>query len=144
MKYKNLEFTGIDQLINPKSERVVKLAWKNSLEHQIKAENLPSFEVIKNDLEKLFNKNFGNVIINEEIEKDKWYRNQQYWNKQVPALKERGVCLFLFVKKIKSITPPGKSALGEAFPVKVRYPNPIITSVKGFHPYSHAWQHLRY
>jgi len=71
MKYKNLEFTGIDQLINPKSERVVKLAWKNSLEHQIKAENLPSFEVIKNDLETLFNKNFGNVIINEEIEKDK-------------------------------------------------------------------------
>jgi len=71
MKYKNLEFTGIDQLINPKSERVVKLAWKNSLEHQIKAENLPSFEVIKNDLEKLFNKNFGNLIINEEIEKDK-------------------------------------------------------------------------
>ena len=54
MKYKNLEFTGIDQLINPKSERVVKLAWKNSLEHQIKAENLPSFEVIKNDLETLF------------------------------------------------------------------------------------------
>ena len=71
MKYKNLEFTGIDQLINPKSERVVKLAWKNSLEHQIKAENLPSFEVIKNDLETLFNKNFGNLIINEEIEKDK-------------------------------------------------------------------------
>ena len=71
MKYKNLEFTGIDQLINPKSERVVKLAWKNSLEHQIKAENLPSFEVIKNDLETLFNKNFGNVIINEEIGKDK-------------------------------------------------------------------------
>jgi len=48
---------------------VVKLAWKNSLEHQIKAENLPSFEVIKNDLETLFNKDFGNVIINEEIEK---------------------------------------------------------------------------
>lgn len=71
MKYKNLEFTGVDQLINPKSERVVKLAWKNSLEHQIKAENLPSFEVIKNDLETLFNKNFGNVINNEEIGKDK-------------------------------------------------------------------------
>ena len=70
MKYKNLEFTGIDQLINPKSERVVKLAWKNSLEHQIKAENLPSFDVIKNDLETLFNKNFGNLIINEEIEID--------------------------------------------------------------------------
>ena len=57
-------------MINPKSERVVKLAWKNSLEHQIKAENLPSFDVIKNDLETLFNKNFGNLIINEEIEID--------------------------------------------------------------------------
>lgn len=61
MKYKNLEFTGVDQLINSKSERVVKLAWKNSLEHQIKAENLPSFDVVKNDLETLFNKNFGNL-----------------------------------------------------------------------------------
>ena len=61
MKYKNLEFTGIDQLINLKSNRVVKLAWKNSLEHQIKTEKLPSFEVIKNDLETLFNKNFNKL-----------------------------------------------------------------------------------
>lgn len=61
MEYKNLKFTGIDQLINPGSERVVKLAWKNSLGHQIKTENLPSFEVIKDDLETLFNKNFSNL-----------------------------------------------------------------------------------
>jgi len=58
MIYKNLEYTGVDQLINQKSERVVKLAWMNSLGHQIKAENLPSFDVIKNDLETLFNKAF--------------------------------------------------------------------------------------
>ena len=40
MKFKNIEFTGVDQLINPKSDKALKGAWKNSLEHQIKKEKL--------------------------------------------------------------------------------------------------------
>ncbi|MFW0716564.1 nucleotidyl transferase AbiEii/AbiGii toxin family protein [Pedobacter sp. N23S346] len=58
IKYKNLEFTGIEQLINPKSERAVKLAWSNSLGHQIKRDTLPDFDVVKGELEALLNKNF--------------------------------------------------------------------------------------
>lgn len=56
MEYKGLEFTGTDQLINPKNERAVKLAWKNSLGHQIKRENLPDFEEVKNYVSELFKK----------------------------------------------------------------------------------------
>lgn len=59
MKYKNLEFTGIEQLINLKSERAVKLAWRNSLGHQIKRDTLPDFDVVKGELEALLNKNLG-------------------------------------------------------------------------------------
>jgi predicted nucleotidyltransferase component of viral defense system len=59
MKYKNLEFTGIEQLINPKSERAVKLAWRNSLGHQIKRDTLPDFDLVKGELEVLLNKNFA-------------------------------------------------------------------------------------
>lgn len=59
MKYKSLEFTGIDQLINSKSERAVKLAWKNSLGHQIRADSLPDFEIVKSELEELLNKTFS-------------------------------------------------------------------------------------
>ena len=58
MKYKNLEFTGIDQLINPKNERAVSAAWQNSLGHQIKVDALPEFGVVKNELENLFRKLF--------------------------------------------------------------------------------------
>lgn len=58
MNYKNLEFTGIEQLINPKSERAVKLAWRNSLGHQIKRDALPDFDIVKGELEALLNKNF--------------------------------------------------------------------------------------
>ncbi len=59
MKYKNIEFTGIEQLINPISERVVKLAWRNSLGHQIKRDTLPDFDIVKRELEALLNENFG-------------------------------------------------------------------------------------
>ncbi len=58
MKFKNLEFTGIEQLINPKSIRAVKLAWLNSLGHQIKRGTLPDFDVVKEELKSLFTINF--------------------------------------------------------------------------------------
>jgi len=56
MKFKGLEFEGKDHLINPKNERAVKLAWKNSLGHQLISEKLPDYELVKNDLLNLFNK----------------------------------------------------------------------------------------
>lgn len=58
MAFKGLEFTGVDQLMNVKSENTVKRAWKNSLGHQIATSKLPAFEEVKKDLEALFNKIF--------------------------------------------------------------------------------------
>lgn len=54
MKFKNIEFTGVDQLINPKSDKSLKGAWKNSLGHQIKSDKLPEYEVVRENLLQLF------------------------------------------------------------------------------------------
>jgi len=56
MHYKNLDFTGVEQLINPLNERSVKLAWQNSLGHQLAPDKLPDYELVKSDLLSLFNK----------------------------------------------------------------------------------------
>ena len=58
MAFKGLEFTGIVQFLNDKSEKSVRGAWKSSLGHQIAAKELPSFDEVKNDLEILFSKIF--------------------------------------------------------------------------------------
>lgn len=54
MKFKNLEFTGIEQLINPKSDKALKGAWKNSLGHQIQPDKLPDYEIVRAHLLDLF------------------------------------------------------------------------------------------
>ena len=56
MKFKNLEFTGIGQMINESNDKTLKSAWKTSLGHQISEEQLPSYETVKIDLLELFNK----------------------------------------------------------------------------------------
>jgi|SRR5690606_9943794 len=61
MAFKGLEFTGVDQLMNTKSENTVKRAWKNSLGHQISAKKLPAFDEVKKDLELLFNTIFDTI-----------------------------------------------------------------------------------
>ena len=58
MKFKNIEFTGIDQLINPKSDKALKGAWKNSLGHQIQPDKLPEYEIVRENLLQLF----GNIF----------------------------------------------------------------------------------
>lgn len=54
MRFKNLEFTGIEQLINPKSDKALKGAWKNSLGHQIQPDKLPDYETVRANLLDLF------------------------------------------------------------------------------------------
>ena len=58
MKFKNLEFTGIEQLINPKSDKALKGAWKNSLGHQIQPDKLPDYEIVRDNLLDLFDNIF--------------------------------------------------------------------------------------
>ena len=56
--YKNLQFSGTEQLINENNDKVLKSAWKNSLEHQIENGKLPEYEIIRNDLKILIEKIF--------------------------------------------------------------------------------------
>lgn len=58
MKFKNLEFTGVEQLINDEIDRKIKAAWANSLGHQINPAILPPYGLVKKDLTELFNKIF--------------------------------------------------------------------------------------
>ena len=58
VEYKNLQFSGVEQLINENNDKILKSAWKNSLEHQIENGKLPEYETVRNDLEILFEKIF--------------------------------------------------------------------------------------
>jgi len=58
--FKNLEFSGITQLINPDNDKILLSAWKNSLGRQIEANKLPDYYSVRNDLLVLFNKIFEN------------------------------------------------------------------------------------
>jgi predicted nucleotidyltransferase component of viral defense system len=59
IKYKNLQFFGIEQLIKEKNDKILKSAWKNSLEHQITNGKLPEYEMVRNDLKILLEKIFN-------------------------------------------------------------------------------------
>ncbi len=58
MKFKNLEFTGIDQLINSDNDKRIQAAWVNSLGHQIRQRDLPSYSLVKEYLTTLFERIF--------------------------------------------------------------------------------------
>jgi predicted nucleotidyltransferase component of viral defense system len=58
MKFKNLEFTGIEQLMDESDDKKLRASWKNSLAHQIQAEALPEFDTVKKELTDLFKKIF--------------------------------------------------------------------------------------
>lgn len=58
MEFKNLQFTGIDQLMDEDDDKKLRASWKNSLAHQIHAERLPDFEVVRTELKLLFKKIF--------------------------------------------------------------------------------------
>lgn len=62
MKFKNLEFTGIDQFINDEVDKKLKGAWKNSLAHQIPNDKLPGYDLVRIELLSLFNKIFDNKL----------------------------------------------------------------------------------
>lgn len=50
MKFKGLEFTGIDQMINDENDKRLQAAWKNSLEHQIPATTAPKYDLVKSEI----------------------------------------------------------------------------------------------
>ena len=57
MEFKGLEYKNVEQLINPKSIKIIKTAWESSLKHQIPKEDLPNVDDVINGLTEIFNKN---------------------------------------------------------------------------------------
>lgn len=58
MKFKKMEFKGVEQFINSKNDKILKVAWKNSLAHQIQPEKLPNYEIVREYLLILFERIF--------------------------------------------------------------------------------------
>lgn len=54
MQFKGLSFNGVEQMLNEVNDKILKKAWKNSLEHQIASGELPAYETVKQDLQNLF------------------------------------------------------------------------------------------
>lgn len=54
IRYKNLSFSGTDELINAANDNILKSAWKNSLEHQVESGTLPRYETVRDYLKVLF------------------------------------------------------------------------------------------
>lgn len=59
MQFKGLSFKGVDQMLNEANDKILKKAWKNSLEHQIASGELPAYETVKKDLQNLFERIFA-------------------------------------------------------------------------------------
>ena len=59
MKFKGLEFVGIDQMINDENDKVLLEAWKNSLGRQIIANSLPNYMEVRDYLKKLLEEKFS-------------------------------------------------------------------------------------
>jgi len=58
MKFKGLEFTGIDQLINDENDKQLQAAWKNSLGRQIPGDRLPDYLEVKDSIKELLEEKF--------------------------------------------------------------------------------------
>lgn len=64
MKFKNIKFEGIHQMINDSNDKRVKAAWQNSLAHQIPGGINPTYEEVKEEL-----KNLLEVVFNDSFQK---------------------------------------------------------------------------
>ncbi|MFZ4465147.1 MAG: nucleotidyl transferase AbiEii/AbiGii toxin family protein [Bacteroidales bacterium] len=60
MEFKGLTFSGIEQLINPRNDKSLKDAWKNSLAHQLPPQLQTDYEPVRNELLIIFKKMFAN------------------------------------------------------------------------------------
>jgi len=59
MKFKNLEFTGIEQMINAENDKQLEAAWKNSLVHQVNPDFFPEYKKVRDVLKSLLSQVFN-------------------------------------------------------------------------------------
>ncbi len=62
MRFKNLTFQGIDQIINEENDRRLRAAWKNSLGHQIPEKSTVAYETVTSSIKALLHKIFWTVV----------------------------------------------------------------------------------
>ncbi len=53
MNFKNIEFTGIDQMINEENDKQLMAAWNNSLAHQIPGNYFPEYMDVRDEIKQL-------------------------------------------------------------------------------------------
>ncbi|NYJ28208.1 nucleotidyl transferase AbiEii/AbiGii toxin family protein [Allomuricauda sp. ARW1Y1] len=58
MAFKDLAFTGINQMLNDDSHKALIAAWSNSLQHQIPEKNMVEYATVKNDIAALLKEIF--------------------------------------------------------------------------------------
>jgi predicted nucleotidyltransferase component of viral defense system len=59
MKFKGLEFTDVDQMINEENDKQLEAAWKNSLAHQINPGHLFPYKTVRDELKELLDRIFN-------------------------------------------------------------------------------------
>ena len=57
MRFKEIEYKDVEQLINDKSSKTIKKAWDSSLKHQIPKEKLPDVKLVVKELKEILNNN---------------------------------------------------------------------------------------
>jgi predicted nucleotidyltransferase component of viral defense system len=58
IRFKEIDFTGVSQMLNYENDITLHAAWNNSLAHQIAKSDLPDYDLVKRDLVLLFNRIF--------------------------------------------------------------------------------------
>jgi len=59
MNFKNLEFKGIEQMINAENDKQLEAAWKNSLAHQVNPDYFPEYSQVRDVLKSLLSEVFN-------------------------------------------------------------------------------------
>jgi hypothetical protein len=59
MKFKNLEFTGVEQMINVENDKQLEAAWKNSMAHQVDPDYYPEYIIVRDVLKSLLSEVFN-------------------------------------------------------------------------------------
>ena len=59
MNFKNLEFKGIEQMINAENDKQLEAAWKNSLAHQVNSDYFLEYSQVRDVLKSLLSEVFN-------------------------------------------------------------------------------------
>lgn len=67
MEFKNIKYSGIDQLFNSENDKQLAAAWKNSLIHQIPGEEFPPYPMVRDEIKELLKKHLSFILSGKHI-----------------------------------------------------------------------------